>query len=488
METMDNQNKLYRSRPLRWYDYFTINFNWFALTTRGQTLTPLVIPLLVQQFVGESVKGAYVGRMRLWALMAALLMQALMGMVSDRSRLRWGRRRPFIVIGILLEVVVIILIGFSAGLEGMTGYRVLFALFLISMLTSNISHAATQPLIADLVPSERRGIFSGIKAALELPIPLIFISFVVSRMIAGGNLWGALFSVIGVLLFSLLISLGIPEEKPDFEPEPFDWQPILRLVGMTALFLAIILGSGWAVNQVILWSASAADGAGLWLVGAAGILGMTAAIVLGVWSSLKISLGEEARSSRSFTFWVINRLAFLVGANNLAGFMVYFLQEKFPQFQGEEAAGPASMIIMFVGVLILVTALPSGWLADRIGKRKILVGSGLLAAAGTFVVILAPDLTMMYVGACLVGAGVGFFYTSSWALGTEIVPAERAGKFLGISNLAGAGAGAVGAYIGGTIADSNSYVLLMTIYGFVFILSILMVRGIKPVNAAQEPS
>jgi MFS family permease len=125
-ETMQTHTQLQTSRPLRWYDYFTINFNWFALTTRGQTLTPLVIPLLVQQFVGESVKGAYLGQIRLWALMAALLMQALMGMLSDRSRMRWGRRRPFIVTGILLEIVVLALIGLSARLDGLTGYWVLF--------------------------------------------------------------------------------------------------------------------------------------------------------------------------------------------------------------------------------------------------------------------------------------------------------------------------------------------------------------------------
>lgn len=478
-EPMQTETKLQTSRPLRWYDYITINFNWFAITTRGQTLTPLVVPLLVQQFVGESVKGAYLGRMRLWSLMAALLIQALMGMLSDRSRLRWGRRRPFIVAGILLEVIVIILIGISAGLEGMTGYWMLFLLYMASMFASNISHAATQPLIADLVPKDKRGIFSGIKAALELPVPLIFISLVISGMISRGNLWGGLISVIAVLVLSMLVSLWIPERKPDFEPEPFNWQPVLRLLGMTAVFTGVILGGGWIVNQVLRLTAGQHNGSTPWVVGAAGLTGMSVAIVVGVWASMRVSLGKEEHTNSSFTFWVINRLAFLVGANNLAGFMVYFLQEKFVEFQGEKAAGPASMIIMFVGVLILVTAVPSGYLADRIGKRKLLVISGVLAAAGTFVVVLAPTLTVVYIGACLVGAGVGFFYTSNWALGTEIVPPEQAGRFFGIANLAGAGAGAVGAYIGGSIADSNSYVLLMAIYGFVFILSIVMVRWIK---------
>lgn len=79
----------------------------------------------------------------------------------------------------------------------------------------------------------------------------------------------------------------------------------------------------------------------------------------------------------------------------------------------------------------------------------------------------------------MIGAAMGLFYSANWALGTEIVPQDRAGQFLGISNLAGAGAGAIGAYIGGPIADANGYVLLFVIYGLMFLLSILALMGVK---------
>ncbi len=46
-------------------------------------------------------------------------------------------------------------------------------------------------------------------------------------------------------------------------------------------------------------------------------------------------------------------------------------------------------------------------------------------------------------------------------------------------HLAGAGAGAIGAYIGGPIADSAGYVLLMSIYGVLFIASIIPVIFVK---------
>ena len=44
---------------------------------------------------------------------------------------------------------------------------------------------------------------------------------------------------------------------------------------------------------------------------------------------------------------------------------------------------------------------------------------------------------------------------------------------------AGAGAGAIGAYIGGPLADNTGYVLLFTIYGMLFLLSIAALKGVQ---------
>ncbi len=470
-------------RAMRWYDYITINVYWFALTARSQVLTPLVLPLLIQSFVGEETKGAYMGTMRLWALMVALLMQALMGMFSDRSRNRWGRRRPFIMAGTLGEVVIFMLMGFTAGLDGMTGFWVLFVLYIFSMISSNTAHAATQGLIPDLVPEEKRGRFSGVKALFELPLPLIFVSFVVGKMIAADNLWGALIALSLAMLASMAIAMLAPEQPLKKEPGPLDWQPILRLLFMTAAFTVIILGAGKGVKIGTAWAMKYSLTSANIIAGLVGLLGMSVAIGLGVWFSIRISVGERAEQKPSFTWWVINRLAFLVGVNNIASFVVYFLQEKFPHLSGAQAAGPASQLVLFVGVFILVTALPSGWLADHFGRKPVLVGSGLMAALGTFMIVAAQDMTLIYIGGCLIGGGAGFFYTANWALGTDIVPRLEAGRFLGISNLAGAGAGAVGAYIGGPIGDTLGYTLLMTIYGMLFLFSLLALIKIKEPHA-----
>ncbi|MBA4399129.1 MAG: MFS transporter [Chloroflexi bacterium] len=467
------------SRPLRWHHLITVNIYWFALNTRSQTLSPLIIPLLVQQFIGEESKGSAVGSIRLWSLMTAVLVQALMGILSDRSTAKLGRRRPFILLGTLGEIIIFALIGFSASLEGQAGYAVLFGLYILSMMASNTAHAATQGLIPDLVPESQRGRYSGVKALLELPLPLLLVSLVIGKLVSGGNLWAALITLMGVLAICAAIAMFIPEQQQEHAPFEMNWAPFLRLVLMTAAFTLLILGMGafvrWFMTLKLdldprLWSGAAA---------AVGVAAMAVAIVGGVLASLRIGVGRDIQYLPSYTWWVINRLAFLTASTNIATFLLFFLQERFVELEGEKAAGPAATIAMFVGIFILLTAAPGGWLADRFGK-KILIGiAGLLGAGGIALLVIVPSMTAIYIGGSIVGAGIGLFYSANWALGTEIVPREQAGRFLGLSNLAGAGAGAIGAYIGGPIADVLGYTLIIGVYGFLFLVSLLALLGIQ---------
>ena len=467
------------SRPLRWHDLITVNIYWFALNTRSQTLSPLIIPLLVQQFIGEESKGSAVGSIRLWALMTAVLVQALVGILSDRSTAKLGRRRPFILLGTLGEIIIFALIGFSASLEGQTGYAVLFGLYILSMMASNTAHAATQGLIPDLVSESQRGRYSGVKALLELPLPLLLVSLVIGKLVSSGNLWAALVTLMGVLAFCAAIAMFVPEQRQEKAPFVLDWRPFLRLALMTAVFTLLILGMGAFVRWFLtlkldmdpwLWGAAAA---------AVGAAAMTVAIGGGGLASLRIGVGKDILNLPSFKWWVVNRLAFLTASTNIATFLLFFLQERFVELEGEKAAGPAATIALFVGIFILLTAAPGGWLADRFGK-KILIGiAGLLGAGGVALIVLVQSMTAIYIGGSIVGAGIGLFYSANWALGTEIVPREQAGRFLGLSNLAGAGAGAIGAYIGGPIADALGYTLIIGVYGFLFLVSILALLGIQ---------
>jgi MFS family permease len=467
-------------KRLNWYDYITINIYWFGLTAVSQA-NGLIQPLLVQRFVGPEQQGTFYGNMRLYSLMIAILVQALAGLLSDRSMSKWGKRRPFILIGTLLNVAALIAIGASPT------FLFLFSAVVFSQLASNLAHGAQQGLIPDLVPEKQRGRFSGVKAMMEL-VPLIIIALTIGPMIAKGKMWSGVWVEIGLLVGAMLITLWVKEHRPEEKPDPLDWKPFGRLVAMTLVFMVVILGSGKFVN----WIGSYVGGnlsTQLIVMGLVGLTGMGVAVILGVWGSIQISIGRAAaKKNPSFTWWVINRLAFLVGATNLSTFALYFIQGRLG-YDGDTAAGPASRLKLVVGILILVFALPTGFLADKIGRKLLVALSGILAAVGTVILLLSPNMTVIIIGGCIVGAGVGMFFTSNWALGTDIVPKKDAGKFLGISNLAGAGAGAVGAYIGGPLADyftahypqtpGLGYMLIFGIYAALFLVSAIVLIKVE---------
>jgi Na+/melibiose symporter-like transporter len=316
----------------------------------------------------------------------------------------------------------------------------------------------------------------------------------IGPIIAAGNMWGGIMVAAGVVIVAMLITMLVREE-PLKDAAPLEWMPLLRLALMTGLFTVVILGMGEAVKIVgRLIEGTFSTTSLVIIMGAVGLTAMAIAVALGVWASVRISIGQEARSNPSFAWWVVNRLAFFVGTTNLAGFAVYFLQGRLGLAE-EQAAGPASRLMMVVGVFILISALPSGWLADRFGHRRLVAISGIMATLGTLILLLSPSLPPIYIGGCIVGLAAGLFFTANWALGTDLVPKEEAGRYLGISNLAGAGAGAVGAYIGGPIADyitaqvpdqpGLGYVVLFAIYGVLFLFSVFTLLKVQPCSCTS---
>ena len=457
-------------QKFRWYDNITINNIWFAIAVRSQVMTPLVLPLLIQQFVGDEAKGAYYGGLRLWGLMVALLVQSVMGVLSDRFPGRWGRRRVFIAAGMVGEIMALCVVLGILDLHSMDGFWLLFLIYFLSNVAVNTAQAGANGLIPDLIPDTFKSKFAAVKSLFDLPLSLMFFAFVVSRVASTGNLNGAILILAGVNGVCLLLTLLVPEKRV-VEVQKINWAPILRLVLMVAVFTGVILSMGVLVRWLAAFIPRGQSVTSLVLAGVISLLGMGLAITLSVGSGIFISLGKDGLKDLSYTSWLLNRLAFFTGTSNLGSFLVFFLQSKFTQMKGIQAAQPVSGLIMVTGVSILLATLPSGWLCDRFGKKRVILASTFLVASGVIVMVSMNTLALMTVGAALTGMGTGLFYTASWAMGTTLVPKSQAGLYLGLANIAGAGAGAIGAYIGGPIGDQFGYGLLMIVYGTVVLFS-----------------
>jgi MFS family permease len=152
-----------------------------------------------------------------------------------------------------------------------------------------------------------------------------------------------------------------------------------------------------------------------------------------------------------------------------------------------DSAHQTTLLLAVVAVFLILSALVGGGFANRFGVRRLVFLSGLVGAAGTLLLIFSPSVTMVLVSGCVIGLATGTFMATNWALGTQIVPAKDAGRYLGISNLAGAGAGIVGAGIGGPLADffnrlqpGLGYLVIFGIYAGLFLLSSLALTRVTP--------
>jgi MFS family permease len=488
---------------LKWSHPLVLSALYLGISLITQT-NGLLAPLLVQEFVGQQNQGTYLGSLRLWTLMAGLLAQVFAGLVSDRLTVAWGRRRPVILAGSLGTILFFAGLGFSTRFTGLTGYNMLFISSVLLYIFFNAALGGLQGLIPDLVPHNLHGRYSGVKTALELPVSLILVALIVAPLLEQRRFDGAIAIVLLIFMVALLVNLTAHEKPFSVKIPPFDIVPFLRAILMVVTFTVLILGSGKVLGLIegrvgiqatpILRT--------LW-VGGAGLLMIMGVVIVGVWVTLRLVLNDRQRDLQprfqptllnqqflesSFTWWVISRLAFLVGVVNIGTFAVYFVQERL-SFPAELAANPAARLMTLVGIAILLAALPGGWLSDRFGPRRLTAASGLLAAIGTAIALSTNQLWVIYVCGILIGIAAGTFYTANWAVGTRLVPAREAGRYLAVANLAGAGAGAIGAYLGGPLADyftrnipqfpGLGYLVLFSCFGFLFLISAFAILRVK---------
>jgi MFS family permease len=174
---------------------------------------------------------------------------------------------------------------------------------------------------------------------------------------------------------------------------------------------------------------------------------------------------------------------FLAAIGSVQGFAQFYLADVIGV---DRPAAMTTLMLAFVVVFLLPAALWGGILADRVSRKKLLAASGLAAAVGTIILLLAKSMPVVIVGACVIGAGTGLFFATSWALGTALAPAKEAGRYLGISNLAGAGAGIVGTGLGGPMADffnrlqpGLGYHVIFVLYLLLFLLSVASLTRIE---------
>ncbi len=475
-------------KELKWHELISVNLFWLAISIRNNSVTAIFLPFLVAQFAAPELRNTALGLARTAGLVLAMLVQPAAGILSDRSTSRYGRRRPFIFFGVLFDLLSLALLAASGS------YGMLLAALLLVQVSSNTSHGAMNGLMPDLVPENQRGVASGIKSIFDL-LPIAVLGVSIAVVVARGQLALAVALVGAALLGLMLLTVLLVKETPLTEKPNLPLKPaLLRVLGMLAgiavgALAGLLLGGALGgLAGLISWSFLGKNAALMVLVGLGGVAAMIVAVIAGVWAGTYATLGSEVRRQPAFTWWVVNRLLYLTAIGAIQFFAVYFIMSMFGE-SIEDATRLTGRLITVVGVCILLSALPSGWLADRFSQRRLVAFSGLLSVAGVLVLLvtfLQPSMSWIYAAGIPLGIAAGIFSPANWALGTRLIPGEQAGRYLGVSNLAGAGAGIIGAGIGGPIADylnafspNLGYLVVFTAFGLMFLASVVVLKGVK---------
>ncbi len=278
-----------------------------------------------------------------------------------------------------------------------------------------MAHGPYQGLIPDLVPDERRGTASGVKQFAEI-VGIIVTSLATAALMGRGQTLLAIAVIMAVLTITMLITvIGVHEEP-------------LRDVPKQSL------------RETVL-------------------------------DTFKV----DPHRYPDYFWLLLSRLFVVMGMNLVRNYVLYFVADVVigPEVPYAERLAQANnlsgSLLAIIAVAIALTALPTGVLSDRLGKKLLVFISSVLGAIGAFLMVFANGRTLLRLGGfplmdillfgSLIGLSAGIFLSANWALATDLIPKEEGGRYLGISNLATAGAGVL-AGIGGPIRDFLGYTAL----------------------------
>ncbi len=377
----------------------------------------------------------YVTLMVVLSAITGLVAQPFLGTASDNTRSKFGRRRPFLLIGGLIAGVAMILYAFSGN------YLMAIILDVIAVgIASNAYYVAQRALIPDLIDIEYRG-----------------------RANSWAYILGNIGLIIAIAIFLLLNELfGITD--------PFG---ILNFFGIGT----IITRAGYIFALSI--------GGGIFIsIGAIGFLLIKEKSV----SELppknaffedfkKLFNVEEFRKNKEFYKIVLAYTMFWAGVQTILPYLfIYIFDLGFSTMTLLIIIGVAAPILFIVIHFI-------GKLADKHGRKKFIPFTILLSCIGFFIIpflsMTTPVLPLYIFAFTLVLINVLGTQTILDAFYQDLLPEHERGKFIGIMNITQTASQVIGATLGGIVATIFGIVAIFAFAPIFFVISIPLFMRVK---------
>lgn len=379
-----------------------------------------------------------------------LIVQPIVGHLSDHMRSRFGRRRPFLLGGGLVTALALLLMPNASTL-----WMAIGALWLLTA-SINIAMDPSRALVADNLPQERRArgyaiqvFFIGAGAVFASSLPWVLVNwFGVSGSAAPGMLPAAVRYAFYIgsacLVVSVLWTVVFTHEQPGLAgprgdtAAAVDASPVSRpgwpLAGGGAVLLLLSLVFDWQ------WEVAVLALAGM-IVGLAQVAarrrhahGDASLGLLQIVEDFAAMPGALRRLAVVQFFTWFGLFAMWIYAAPAVARTHYGTADPMSASFNAAADWVGVLFAAYNGVAALgALALPA--VAARIGERRTYALCLLCGAAGMAGFVFIPDSRLLWLSSIGIGLAWAAVLSLPYAFIVNAVPAEKVGVYLGIHNI-----------------------------------------------------
>ncbi len=418
-----------------------LSFYWLASNVLWSAVLLVTMPSQIKSAVGDTEKGSALGLALAAGAFISMLAAPAFGALSDRIKLPGGRRKPWVVIGTLGNVVALFGLAFLIKPGNPNSVVPWTAAFLLVELFNNLATAPYAALIPDIVPPEQRGSASGWLGMMTILGTFIggLIGFLIDPL---GGITNVYYVLMAVMLLGMVVTIFGVKEPAVYTIRKFSWRDFL------------------------------------------------------------FGLVEPFKHS-DFTWVFMTRLLVTMGVFTVQEFLQYYLGDviKAPFViagVGQVADTPETAVSFFIMPLLIgavLSTLAAGVLSDRHGRKLLVYISGGLMGVVCLVFVFFHSFTLAVLMGIVFGLGYGAYESVDWALASDVLPSmDDYAKDMGVWHVAMVLPQVIATPIAGFLLDNFQqvgkaqnvpnlgYTVIFMLAVVYFILGTVFVKQIKKVR------